>query len=318
MITYIVKRVVMIIPILLGISVVIFFVANSMPGDVIDIMVNPTVGKTQMELRRAELGLDQPIYVRYWQWLSRAIRGDLGYSLVSREPVNKLIGLRIPNTVRLMGVGLLLSLLFSIPAGVISAVKKYSLIDYAFTIGAFAGISVPTFFFGLSLIYIFSVRLGWLPTGGMRSFRNQGSEVWDAIRHLILPSLTLGMFYMAQFTRYVRSTLIEVLRQPYVDTARAKGVAEWKVILRHAGRNAMIPVITLLGLRLPFVFGGAVLVETVFAWPGMGRLLVSSVYERDSGTLVGITLMLGLLVVLSNLLVDLIYVVVDPRIRYAD
>lgn len=318
MFAYTIKRIILIVPILLGISLVIFFIANLMPGDVLDVMVNPTIGKAQMELRRAQLGLDQPIYVRYWQWLTHAVCGDLGYSMVSREPVSQIIAFRIPNTVRLMGVSLLLSLLFAIPAGIISAVKKYSLIDYAFTIGAFAGLSVPTFFFGLTLIYVFSVRLGWLPSGGMHSFRDRANPAWDAISHLILPSLTLAMFYMAQFTRYIRSTLIEVMRQPYIDTARAKGIAEWKVILRHGGRNAMIPVITLLGLRIPFVFGGAVLVETVFAWPGMGRLLVTSVYERDSGTLVGITLMVGLLVALSNLLVDLIYVIVDPRIRYAD
>jgi len=318
MFTYIAKRLLVMIPILLGISVVIFTIANLMPGDVLDVMVNPTIGKQQMELRRAELGLDQPIYVRYWQWVTHAVRGDFGYSLVTRESVARIIGDRIPKTVLLMGVALLISLSFAIPAGIISAVKKYSLIDYIFTIGAFAGISVPTFFFGLILIYFFSVCLGWLPSGGTHSFLGSPNPVWDRISHLIMPSLTLGMFYMAQFTRYIRSTLIDVMRQPYVDTARAKGVIEWKVILHHAGRNAMIPVITLLGLRLPFIFGGAVLTETVFAWPGMGRLLVTCVYERDSATLVGITLMLGLLVVLSNLLVDLIYVIVDPRIRYAD
>jgi len=318
MFAYVVKRLLLVIPILLGISIVMFIVANSMPGDVLDVMVNPTLGREQMALRRAQLGLDQPIHVRYWQWVTHAIRGDLGYSLVTRDPVSRIIADRIPKTVLLMGTSLIISLLFAIPAGVISAIRKYSLIDYTFTVGAFAGISMPTFFLGLILIYTFSVKLSWLPSGGTHSFLGNVNPVWDRISHLILPALTLGAFYMASFTRYVRSTLIEVMNQPYVDTARAKGVAEWKVILRHAGRNALIPVITLLGLRIPFIFGGAVLSETVFSWPGMGRLLVTSVYERDSATLVGITVMLGLLVVLSNLLVDLIYVVVDPRIRYSE
>lgn len=318
MLAYVVKRLLTIIPILLGISVVIFIVADSMPGDVLDVMVNPTLGKEQMALRRAQLGLDQPIHIRYWQWVKHAARGHLGYSMLSREPVTHIIADRIPKTVTLMGTALLVSLLFAIPAGMVSAIKKYTFIDSVFTIGAFAGISIPTFFLGLMLIYVFSVKLGVLPSGGTHSFAGRANPLWDAVRHLVLPTTTLGLFYMASFTRYIRSTLIDVMAQPYVDTARAKGVSEALVILRHAGRNALIPVITLLGLRIPFVFGGAVLAETVFSWPGMGRLLVTSVYERDSAVLVGITVMLGLLVVLSNLLVDMIYVVVDPRIRYSD
>jgi peptide/nickel transport system permease protein len=182
MIGYIGKRLLITIPILLGISIVIFFVANSMPGDVLDVMVNPTIGKEQMELRRAELGLDQPIYVRYWQWVSHAVLGDFGYSLVTREPVAQIIGDRIPNTVLLMGMALLISLVFAIPAGIISAVKKYSMVDYTFTIGAFVGISVPTFFFGLILIYLFSVRLGWLPSGGTHSFMKSMNPLWTEYR----------------------------------------------------------------------------------------------------------------------------------------
>ncbi len=318
MFAYVVKRLLTIVPILLGISVVIFIVADSMPGDVLDVMVNPTLGREQMALRRAQLGLDLPVHIRYWQWLKHAVRFDLGYSMITREPVVRIIADRVPKTVTLMGTALFVSLLFAIPAGVVSAIRRYSLFDSVFTIGAFAGISIPTFFLGLILIYVFSVKLGVLPSGGTHSFAGQTNPFWDALRHLVLPTTTLGLFYMASFTRYIRSTLIDVMSQPYVDTARAKGVAEALVILRHAGRNALIPVITLLGLRIPFVFGGAVLAETVFSWPGMGRLLVTSVYERDSAVLVGITVMLGLLVVLSNLLVDMVYVVVDPRIRYSD
>jgi len=316
LLTYIARRMLILIPILLGVSIISFAIAVAMPGDILNVMVSPTLGEKQMEMRREELGLNKPIYVRYFQWLRSLASGSLGYSMLNNEPVLDIIARRIGPTLILTGTALVISLIIAIPAGIISAIKQYSFLDYILTFGAFAGISIPTFFLGLFFIYIFSIQLGWLPAGGMKTLGTEGFSLIDLLRHLIMPATVLGFFGSAMYMRYMRSSLLEVLQKDYIDTARAKGLSELKVIIFHGGRNALIPIITLLGVRLRYLFGGAVLIETVFAWPGMGRLLVDSVFQRDSTVIVGLTLLTGLMVVLGNLIADITYSVVDPRIRY--
>ncbi len=316
MLAYMVRRLMVFPLILLGISIGAFIVGDALPGDVMDVMINPTLGAEQIQLRRQQLGLDQPLYVQYFRWLGQLVRGDLGYSMATREPVGAVIAGRVVDTMSLMVASLVLSLLIAIPAGVISALRPRSLSDYAVTLGSFAGLCTPTFFLGLLFIYVFSLTLGWFPSGGTRSFGAAGGTFVDRLRHLIMPAMVLGAFSAAEFTRYIRSSMIEVLHQQYITTARAKGLSQRRVTLLHAGRNVLIPIVTLLGMRIPMLFSGAVLAETVFSWPGMGRLLVNAVFERDSAVLVGMILFIGVLVMVGNLLADLLYAVIDPRVRY--
>ncbi len=316
MLAYMARRLMVFPLILLGISIIAFIVGDALPGDVMDVMINPTLGAEQIQLRRQQLGLDQPLYVQYFRWLGQLVRGDLGYSMATREPVGAVIAGRVVDTMLLMVASLVLSLLIAIPAGVISALKPRSLSDYVVTLGSFAGLCTPTFFLGLLFIYAFSLSLGWLPSGGTRSFGVAGGTFVDRMQHLIMPAMVLGAFSAAEFTRYIRSSMIEALHQQYITTARAKGLSQRRVTLLHAGRNVLIPIITLLGMRIPMLFSGAVLAETVFSWPGMGRLLVNAVFERDSAVLVGMILFIGVLVMVGNLLADLLYAVVDPRVRY--
>lgn len=316
MLSTIIRRLVVTPFILLGISVCAFFLGDALPGDVMSVMINPTLGAEQIELRRHQLGLDQPVYVQYFRWLQELLRGNLGYSMATGEPVSAIIASRVPNTITLMGAALVLSLVIAVPAGTISALKPKSMADYLVTVVSFAGLCTPTFFLGLIFIYLFSLSLGVLPSGGTQSFGPSGGTILDRLQHLVLPAMVLGAFSAAEFTRYIRSSLIEVLHQQYITTARAKGLSETRVTLLHAGRNALIPVITLLGMRVPTLFSGAVLTETVFSWPGMGRLLVNAVLQRDSAVLVGMVLLIGVLVMAGNLTADLMYVIVDPRIRY--
>ncbi len=310
MLIYLGRRILILIPVVLGVTAIIFSLMH-VSGDPVRMMYGPNVPKEKIEEKRVELGLDRPIYVQYVRWLSQLAQGRLGYSIHLHDSVSILIRDRVIPTLELTGVALLFTLAFSIPLGVLSAVKRYTIFDHLGRMFSTFWLSMPYFWLGLLFILILGVDLQILPISG------RGGPLWtlDGFRHILLPALTLGLPPMALFTRLVRSSMLEVINEEYIRTARSKGARESVVIFHHALRNALIPVITLLGLRIPWLFGGAVVTETVFAWPGMGRFLVDAVTQRDYPVVQGIVLMLSILVLLSNLVADLAYAYVDPRIR---
>jgi len=286
------------------------------PGNPLKVMLfNPDIKPDERARLERLYGFDDPVYVQYFKWLIRLLQGDLGWSLYTSRPVTKHILERIGPTALLAGTTLFLSFLIAIPFGILSATKQYSLLDYSSTVIIFFGMSLPIFFLGLVVIYIFAVRFGILPTSGMKTLGIPFS-IWDRIKHLILPVSVLTFYQIAPVVRYVRSSMLEVIREDYVRTARAKGISERGVIYKHALRNALIPIVTIFGLSIPFIFNGAFITETIFAWPGMGRLAVGAVFQRDYPILMGTTLITAILVLLGNLIADILYAVVDPRIRY--
>ena len=311
MLSYVIRRFLVMIPILAGVTVIIFSLMH-VSGDPVRLMYGPNVSKEMIEKKRKELGLDKPLYLQYLRWANRIIHGDFGYSIHVQDSVTSLIQARIGPTLELTTVALILTLIFAIPIGVLSAVKPYTVIDNFARFFALFWVSMPYFWLGIVFILLFGVELRMLPISG------RGGPLWSlqGIDHIILPAMTLGLPPMALFTRIVRSSMLEVIHEDYIRTARSKGLDERKVIYRHALRNALIPVVTLLAVRLPWLVGGAVITETVFAWPGMGRLLVDAVTQRDYPVVQGIVLILSTLVVLSNLGADLLYAYIDPRIRY--
>ncbi len=316
--TYILKRLLVSLPVLVGITIIIFILINVAPGDPVTGMIDPTLGDFSPELitrERAKLGLDKPLPVQYVLWLGRVVRGDLGYSLISRKPVAELIGHRIWPTIRLTLAALLLSVITGIGLGVFTAVRQYSWADYLLTFLSFGAVSVPGFFLGLAFIYVFALKLHWLPTSGMETL-GQPASVWDSLRYMIMPVTVLGIGSAAPLMRYARSSMLEVLHQEYINTARAKGLKDWVVILRHAFPNALIPLITVVGLRLPALFAGSVIVEQIFHWEGMGTLNITAVMNQDYTLLMGLNMISGILVLSANLLADIAYALVDPRIRF--
>lgn len=316
MLNYAIRRIAGAVPLLILVSFLSFGIVVSLPGDYLDLLAAPTMSGDVLAARRAELGLDRPIPVQYAAWMKQVIQGNLGASVATGRPALDLISQRIGPTVTLMGSAMLVSLAIAIPIGVISAIRANGFIDHLATLIAYLGVSVPTFFSGLAFIYIFAVHFQVLPSGLMET---PGSEfnLGNRLRHLVLPVAVLGFQGAAIYTRYMRSSMLEVLRQDYIRTAHAKGLTARRVNLRHAFRNALVSVITLLGLALPSLLSGAVITEQVFSWPGIGRLLVDSVNGRDYPVVLGITMMVAVLVVVGNLLADLAYSIVDPRVRYA-
>ncbi|MDR7555633.1 MAG: ABC transporter permease [Armatimonadota bacterium] len=312
---YLARRALVTLPILLGITVLSYLIMSLTPGDPVTMLINPSMSEADIEIKRRALGLDQPVYVRYVKWLGELLQGNLGYSFSSGAPVARRIGERLGPTLLLTGTALTLSYLIAVPTGVLVAVRRYTWIDYLATFLAFLGISLPTFFLGLAGIYVFALRLRWLPTGGTMTLGGEGG-VLDLLWHLVLPASVLAVAGAGALMRYVRSSMLEVLGQDYVRTARAKGLAEGLVLRRHALRNALIPVVTLAGLQLPALLAGAVITEQIFEWPGMGRLTIEAINQRDYPVLMGITLITALLVAAGNLLADLTYAYIDPRIHY--
>jgi len=306
MFQYILKRLLSTLPVLLGISLLLFFMLRMLPGDPAQVLAGQMASQEDIKNIRQQLGLDKPVFVQYGLFLSRLAKLDLGRSARTQNPVIKEIWARLPNTVLLAVTAITLACLFGIPAGIISAVRPYTWIDYLFTSMALFGISMPVFWLGLMLIVVFSLVLHWLPAGGIGSWK-----------HVILPSFTLAAFVVAFITRITRASMIETLSQDYTTTARSKGLKEQVVIVKHALKNALIPIITVVGLQFGLLLGGAVLTETVFAWPGLGRLIVDSILARDYPVIQGTILIFGLLYILVNLVVDLLYAFIDPRIRYA-
>jgi len=305
MLQYVIKRLLSTIPVLLGISLLLFFMLRMLPGDPAQVLAGQMASAEDIKLIRHQLGLDRPIIVQYGLFLGRLVRFDLGRSARTQNPVINEVWARLPNTMLLAVAAITLACCFGIPAGIISAVRPYTWIDYLFTSMALFGISMPVFWLGLMLVVIFSVVLHWLPAGGTGSWK-----------HIILPSFTLAAFVVAFITRMTRASMIEALSQDYTTTARSKGLEEKVVIVKHALKNALIPIITVVGLQFGLLLGGAVLTETVFAWPGVGRLIVDSILARDYPVIQGTILIFGLLYILVNLFVDMIYAFIDPRIRY--
>ncbi|GER75090.1 ABC transporter permease [Weizmannia acidilactici] len=315
MFQYIIRRILIAIPILFGVTVLNFFIINLAPGNPVDMYVNPSATPEQLAMQKHALGLDRPIWVQYVSWLNQLFHGNLGFSYSTREPVTQIIASHIGPTVLLMGISLIIGYLIAIPLGILCARKQNSWIDYAVTGFSFFGISIPHFFLGLGVIYIFATKLGWLPTGSMNTLGGTGG-VTDSVVHLILPVAVLATGIAGNMVRYVRSSMIDVLSKDFLRTARAKGLSRFKITNKHALRNALIPIITIIGVDIPMVIGGAIVTEQIFQWPGLGLLTIQSITSRDYSTLMAINLMAAVAVLLSNLLTDILYAVADPRIRY--
>jgi len=317
--TYVLRRLAISVPVLLGITIVVFLLVNLTPGDPITAYLSPeqlaAAGPDYIEVRRQQLGLDQPLPVRYFYWLRHLVTGDFGYSVQTGEPVLDQIGERMGPTLRLTIAAQMLAITVGITLGVVSAIKQYSLLDYLITTFNFVSISIPSFFLGLGLIYIVSLKLGILPPNGMNTVGGSAGLV-DSLRHLILPALVLSLPSIAVFARYTRASMRDTLDQDYVMVARAKGLHSTSVITRHAFPNAITPLITIIALGLPGLFGGAVITEQIFSWPGMGTLAITSISMRDYPVLMGLTTITAVIVLASNLLADVLYALADPRIRY--
>ncbi len=317
--TYVTRRLLQMIPIFLFILVIVFFLNASAPGGPVASLLSPKMTPEIKARLEATLGLDQPIYKQFWGWFTELLHGNLGYSLKYGQPVSEVIGEFVWNSFILALYSLVVSLLIGIPAGIISATKQYSLADNSLTFFSLIGISMPSFFFGLLLLKYFSIDIKLFPLFGMTT---QGvtltpvKRFFDVMWHMILPGTVLGMGSISSFMRYTRSAMLEVIRQDYIRTARSKGLKEKIVIYRHALRNAMIPIITLLGFWIPGLFSGAVVTESIFGWPGIGKIGVDAIMSRDYALLMGINMMGAFLQLVGMLLSDIFYGVADPRIKY--
>jgi peptide/nickel transport system permease protein len=314
---YVTRRLLQMIPLMLGISVIMFALIQSAPGgpEAMFLESGRFIDPTLIESYRQRLGLDQPVYIQYFKWLGAALSGDFGLSFSTSRPVSQMIAERLPATLELMLTAFTFAALIAIPLGVFSAVRQYSLLDFIGTGFSFLGIAMPVFWFGLILQLIFSVQLGILPTSGRITVGD--ASFLDQVRHLILPGIVLSLLYVAGWSRYMRSSMLNVIHREFMLTARGKGVREREVIWYHGLKNALIPVISVMALDLAGLFSGAVITETVFAWPGIGRLFIQSVYARDYPLVMGILMMGSFMVVFFNLIADIIYGWLDPRISYS-
>ena len=315
---YILRRLLVALPSLLGISVVLFTVLALAPGDPFGEMAqNPNVPPQVREALRAKFGLDDPVWQRYFRWLWAMLHGDWGFSFISRIDVDTLILQRVPVTLAVIGASQLLALAIALPMGIYSAVKPYSWFDRIASTLAFIGFSLPTFFTGLLLILLFSIKLDWLPFVYRADIAATGWAWWsEQLRQSIMPIVVLGLFQGASWTRYVRSSMLDVVRLDHVNTARSKGLTERTVVLKHVVRNALIPVVTLVALTMPQVFGGAIVTEQIFRIPGIGSLLIDAILRNDTPVIMAVTFVFACLVILFNLIADLLYGWLDPRISY--
>jgi peptide/nickel transport system permease protein len=315
---YVLRRLLIAVPSLLGISVVLFTVLALAPGDPFEeLATNPNVPPEVRLALRAQLGLDDPVWQRYWHWLTSMVQGDWGYSFVSRIDVDVLILQRIPVTLAVIGASQVLALLIALPVGVIAAVKPYSWFDRIASTIAFVGFSLPTFFTGLLFILLFSIHLGWLPFVFKADIEATGWQWWwEHLKQSIMPIMVLGLFQAASWMRYVRSAVLDVIRLDYVTTARSKGLAEKVVVMKHVVRNALIPVVTLVALQMPAIFGGAIVTEQIFRIPGIGSLLIDAILRNDTPVIMAVTFVFSILVIFFNLVADMLYGWLDPRISY--
>ena len=318
---------------LLGVSIVVFFMVRAIPGDPAQIILGQQATQEQVQQLRVHMGLDKPVIVQYALFLKDAVTGNLGESIVTGRPVVTELLVRFPATLELTAFAMLVAVLVGVPVGVISAVKQYSILDKVTSVIALAGISMPIFWLAMILIVIFGVKLELLPFPGRLSsglsiqaftglvlvdslLSGNFAGFWDGLKHLIMPALALGTIPMAVVMRMTRSSMLEVMNEDYVRTARAKGVVPWRVVFKHALRNAMLPTVTVIGLQVGLLMGGAIVTETIFSWPGVGQIAYESINRRDYAMIQGVVLYGALLFVLVNLLVDILYAVLDPRVRY--
>lgn len=301
---YILKRLLFLIPVLIGVSFLVFSIMSLTPGNPVEMMLGDNYTPEAAERITEELGLDQPFFIRYIRYMGSALKGNFGMSIHTQRPVMTEIMARLPNTIILAFASILIAVFIGIPLGTLSAARQYSFVDSGSMLLALIGVSMPNFWFGLMLILLFSARLNWFPPGDFTGFSS-----------LVLPAITLSANSLAIVTRMTRSSMVETLRLDYVQTARAKGIREYRVLIRHALRNALIPVVTTIGLQFGFSIGGSVLVETIFSWPGIGRLLVDAIKWKDTPIVVAVVMILALMFTLINLLVDIVYAFLDPRIR---
>jgi peptide/nickel transport system permease protein len=300
---------------LIGVSIIAFAVMHLAPGGPLAVYtLNPSITFEDIERIKRVFGLDLPVYIQYFKWAYGVFTGDWGVTYFGGRPVIHVIAERIPATVLLMGTGISIAIIIGVCVGLLGAIKRYSIFDYLATTGAMFALSFPTFWFGLMAIFIFADRLGWFPSGGMIDLAGEGGLL-DRLHHLVLPTMILALVLVAQWSRYSRSSFLEVISQDYMRTARSKGISEQRVFLRHAFPNALAPLIALAGVQFPTLLGGALVVETIFSWPGMGMLFVNSLSVKDYPVLMGMTMLTAMLVVMGNFLADLAVAAVDPRVR---
>jgi peptide/nickel transport system permease protein len=315
--TFFLRRLLSAIPVMFIITFATFVLMQMLPGGPLAAYENnPEISQDDIERLRHEMGLDRPIPVQYWAWLKNFVRGDWGYSFATKRPVLQEIWDRLPNTVYLTGFSLILALIIAIPVGIISATRQYSVFDHITTTLTYVGRSMPVYYSGLLLIIIFSIWLRWFPSGGMHTLGKEFSII-DSLRHLFLPMVSLSTLIAAKYVRFLRTSMLEVIHQDYIRTAAAKGLHERIIIFKHAFRNAAIPLVTVVAIDLPVLFAGALFTETIYSWPGMGRLFVDSATRFDYSIVMGIVAAIAFLVVLSNLIADVIYGILDPRITYS-
>ncbi len=319
---FVTRRLLHTIPLLIGITLVSFLIMQMAPGDPVDLLTERNATAEERARVRSLYGLDRPLHVQYWIWLTNMVRGDFGHSYVRGRPVLDMILERLPNTVYLNLVVSVLIYSVAIPVGVASALRQYSRFDHVVTSTAFLGQALPNFWFGLLLIYGIALRTDLIPVGGIATYGVTLAEygfwpvVLDRLRYLILPVIVMGLSAMAGVTRYMRSGMLEVIRQDYVRTARAKGLNERVVIYKHAMRNALLPIVTIIGFELPVLFSGSVIIENIFSWPGLGTLSVNAVFMRDYMVIMAFNVIGATLVILGNFIADILYMIVDPRISY--
>lgn len=310
---YILKRILIAIPVLIGITIIDYGIM-CLAGSPLEMLQGPRVSAGALEAKKIALGLDKPFYVQYFVWLGQLLHGNLGYSIKSAQSVSSMIESHLGPTLLLMGVSLLVSLLLAVPAGIYSAVHQYSKGDYTVVTLSFLGSSVPGFFLSLLLIYIFTVKLGWLPSSGMTTLGTDGGAA-DIARHMVMPVIVLAASMAGSNIRYIRSAVLEILQQDYLRTARAKGIGRFKVIYKHALRNALVPIVTVIGMQIPTLFGGAIIIEQVFSWPGLGLMTMSAISNRDYPVIMGVCLLSAVVVLVGNLVTDILYALVDPTIQ---
>ncbi len=315
MLTFLVRRLLQSIPLVIGVSILAFGLMHLAPGGPLAVYtLNPTIQAQDIDRIKTALGLDQPFHIQYLKWAYGMFTGTWGNTFFGGRPVLHVILERVPATLLLMGSALSLAILIGTLVGMLGAVKRYSIFDYLATTGALFALSFPTFWFGLMAIYLFAVKLKWLPSGGMYDLGNEG-EILDLLVHLALPTLVLALVLVATWSRYACSSFLEVIHQDYIRTARAKGLLRRDVLMKHAFPNAVVPLIALFGIQLPTLFSGALVTETIFAWPGMGRLFVTSLEMKEYPVLMGMMMFTALFVIVGNLLADIGIALVDPRVR---
>ena len=310
---YILKRILIAIPVLIGITLIDYAIM-CLAGSPLEMLKGPRISDAALQAKEIAAGLDKALIVQYFVWLWQLLQGNLGYSMKSYEPVSAMIGSHIGPTLLLMGASLIVSLLIAVPAGIYSAVKQYSKGDYAVVTVSFIGSSIPSFFLALILIYIFTVKLGILPSSGMNTL-GMGGGVLDTVRHMVMPVIVLAVSLAGSNIRYIRSSFLEILQQDYLRTAKAKGIGYKRVIWKHAMRNALLPIVTVIGMQIPMLFGGAVIIEQVFSWPGLGLMTMTAIMGRDYPVIMGVCLLSAVVVLVSNLITDILYALVDPTIQ---